>query len=1067
MLQRRWWSAGLLLLTAASLGRGAERRPEWDDPAVIRVNAEKARATFTAYPSAPLAREGTASPWVVSLDGEWRFHWSPSPAQTPVGFEGTDYDASAWARIRVPSNWQMEGFGMPIYTNIRYPFDVDLQAPRVPREKNPVGSYRTSFELPSVWSGRRVHLSFGGVDSAFFVWVNGRKVGYSEDSRLPAEFDVTSFVKPGANVLAVEVYRWSDGSFLEDQDMFRLSGIFRDVSLWSSGEPHVRDLAVHADLDGAYQDGVLKVKALVNNATAAGASGTLTLELSDADGTRVAAVQKRPFAVRARAESAVELSIPVTRPHQWTAETPYLYGVLLTLEDPTGRVLEAIPSHVGFRKVEIRDGRLLVNGRAILIKGVDRHEHDPDAGHHVSRELMVRDLELMKQHNVNAVRTSHYPNDPAWLDLCDRYGIYLIDEANIETHGFGADPRNRIAHDPAWQPAILDRIERMIERDKNHPSVIIWSMGNEAGDGPNFAAAYKRIKELDPSRPVHYEGATAHGGGTSADINSFMYPSPRSVVEHATERPSMPLLLCEYSHAMGNSSGGLKEYWDVFYSGTNAQGAFVWDWVDQGIRQPVPSEYQASSDRKTFFAYGGWWENRVGVFNDGNFCMNGLVSADRKPHPGLEAIKYVYRYLHASPVDLAAGRIKVKSWYDFLNPKDLVEGRWRVTADGKPVATGTLPELDLAPREEKELTLALPKLDASGTREYLLDISVVLKKDMSWAPRGHEVAWEQWPLPRATSTAQPAAPGTGALRVVDDGGRVYVSGESFAAVFDRFRGALSSYSYKDTRLLDRGPIPDFWRAATDNDLGGGKALFSLGGGTGPLANLGVWREAGPSWHVKSVKVDTKSDTTVTVTVDAELPLVGAGYALSYEVHGDGSIVIEGSYRPGTDKRAMMPRFGMELVASPGLEKMTWYGRGPASTYVDRQFERVSVYSSTVAEEWVDYSRPQENGNKTDVRWVALTNDSGIGLLAEGMPLLSVAAHHVRKDDIEGASYSFELPRRPETYLNLDLAQMGVGGIDSWSPNAYPMEPYRIPSDRPYSYKYRLRPLASGPPVSAP
>ena len=386
----------------------------------------------------------------------------------------------------------------------------------------------------------------------------------------------------------------------------------------------------------------------------------------------------------------------MSAPRQWTAETPNLYSLLLTLEDAGGQVVEVIPSHVGFRKVEIRDGRLLVNGRAILIKGVNRHEHDPDAGHHVSRELMIRDIELMKQHNVNAVRTSHYPNDPEWYDLCDRYGLYLIDEANLESPRLRPDPRNRLAHDPVWQPAIA-RSHGAHDRAGQEPSVDHHLVdGQRGGRRPQLRAAYKLIKARDASRPVHYEGTTSHGG-TNADVNSFMYPSPKTVVEHAKERPAMPLILCEYSHAMGNSSGGLKEYWDVFYSGTNAQGAFVWDWVDQGIRQPVPPEYQASSGSRTFLAYGGWWENRIGVHNDNNFCMNGLVSADRKPHPGLEAIKYVYRYVHATPVDLAAGKIKVKNWFDFVNPKDLVEGVWEVTGDGKRVASGKLAELDIAP----------------------------------------------------------------------------------------------------------------------------------------------------------------------------------------------------------------------------------------------------------------------------------------------------------------------------------------------------------------------------------
>jgi beta-galactosidase len=1065
----RLFAGGLLFITMAAFGSAQDNggsRPEWDDPSVIRVNALKSHATLTVYPNAELAKGGdpSASPWFLSLDGDWKFRWSPGPEQRPRGFERPDFDDSGWSPIRVPSNWQIQGFDIPIYTNIRYPFDLDLKAPRIPHENNPVGSYRMSFQVPAGWENRRVYLQFGGVDSAFYVWLNGRKVGYSEDSRLPAEFEVTSFLKSGANVLAVEVYRWSDGSLLEDQDMFRLSGIFRHVSLWSSGSLHVRDFEARADLDSAYRDGVLSVKAQVSSALRGSASGTLKLELTDPSGRPAIPAQRTSFKAASGSEVAVDLSVRIKSPLPWNAETPNLYSLLLTVEDAGGRVVEVIPSHVGFRRVEVRDGRLLVNGRAVLIKGVNRHEHDPDGGHLMNRALMIRDIEIMKQHNVNAVRTSHYPNDPEWYDLCDRYGLYVFDEANIETHGFGANPKNLIANDPAYQPAILDRIERMIERDKNHPSIIVWSMGNEAGDGPNFAAAYRKVKEWDPSRPVHYEGTSSHEGQPNADINSFMYPTPAAIVTHAAERPTMPLILCEYSHAMGNSSGGLKEYWDIFYSGSNAQGAFVWDWVDQGIRQPVPPDFLASSRAKTFLAYGGWWENRVGVHNDNNFCMNGLVSADRKPHPGLEAIKYVYRYLHAAPVDLSAGKIKVKNWFDFLNPRDLVEGRWEVIADGKTVASGPLPELDIAPRMEKEIVLTLPRLEARSAKEYFLNLSFVLKKDSSWAQRGHEVAWEQWPLSSLTDPPSKPAPGPAPLRMIERDERVYFSGAEFGAVFDRFAGALTSYSYRNVRLLERGPRPDFWRASTDNDIGAGKAIRSRPGSPPErLADIQLWREAGSAWRITSVKVERKDESTARVTVDAELPLAGATYTLAHEIRGDGEIVVEASYRPGPDPTLpMMPRFGTELVVSPGLENISWYGRGPAETYVDRQFERVGIYSSTISNDWVDYSRPQENGNKVDVRWVTLTNDSGLGLRAEGMPLLSVSARHVTKTDIERASYSFELPRRPETYLNLDLKQMGIGGIDSWSRNAYPMEAYRLPSNQPYSYRYRLRPVTGGP-----
>jgi beta-galactosidase len=1039
--------------------QAAAGREEWDDPAVLHVNTERPHATMVTYPSAELARQGdrSASPSIQSLNGSWKFRYSPNPAARPVGFERPGFDDKAWSPITVPGNWEMQGFGIPIYSNLTYPFSFDRDNPRVPRDDNPVGSYRTSFTVPAGWAGRRVYLHFAGVDSAFYLWINGTRVGYSEDSRTPAEFDVTKYLADGANTLAVEVYRWSDGSFLEDQDMFRMSGIFRDVYLWSRPASHIRDFQLRADLDGAYRDGTLQATVAVRNADKAGSSVRAKLELFDAAGKPVGAPVAKKVSVAGGAESTAVLAMSVRAPLKWTADIPNLYTALLTLEDGAGKVLEVVPAHVGFRKVEIKNARVLINGQVVIFRGVNRHEHSPETGHYVPRALMIRDIEIMKQHNVNAVRTSHYPNDPEWYELCDTYGLYVIDEANIESHGYGDDVKNRLANDPAWKAAHLDRIERMVERDKNHPSVVIWSMGNEAGDGPNFTAGYQWLKARDASRPVHYCGSTARGGSNS-DINSFMYSSPTAVVERAVKRPTLPLILCEYTHAMGNSNGGLKEYWDVFYSGTNAQGAFVWDWVDQGILVPVPAAYRPTGKAgAAFFAYGGYWEDRLGIHNDNNFCQNGLIGASRTPHPGLLAIKYVYRNVHVTPVDLAPGTFKAKSWFDAANVKDVVEGTWEVTKDGVKIASGRVPELDLAPRQEKEFAIALPAITPEPGAEYWLNLSFGLAADTAWAKKGHEVAWEQWKLPIAAPAAPAPAASTLPLRIVNSSPYVRMSGRDFALVFDRLNGYLMSYSYKNAPLLDRGPMPDFWRAMTDNDLGAWKAVGNSAR-KDPTRDILVWREAGASWKVTDVQVTRVNQSTATIVVEAVLPLVDAKYTATYTVREDGEITVKADYLPGSKPVAMMPRFGMELVVSAGYERMKWYGRGPAETYIDRAFERVGVYASTVSGEWVEYSRPQENGNKVDVRWVELTNDKGVGLRAEGMPLLSVEARHASRRDVEQAAYTWQITPRPEVYLNLDFKQMGAGGIDSWSAQAYPMEPYRIPGNQPYSYSFKLRPV---------
>jgi len=1042
-------------------------RPEWDNPAVVQLNRERPHATMMIYPTAELARRGerSRSPWFQSLNGRWRFHWAARPADRPAEFFRADFDDSRWDWIPVPSNWQLHGYDIPIYTNILYPFPVDVSGPPVvPKDRNPVGSYRRSFTLPRAWKGRRVLLHFEGVDSAFYVWVNGRKVGYSEDSRTPAEFDITRFLRPGANLLAVEVYRFPDGAYLEDQDMWRLSGIYRDVYLWSPPDRHVRDVEIRTELDEDCRDAVLRVKADVLQYEGAPGRASLALELADAAGRAVFAPQTRVLELRAGAETSVEFAVPVSGPRLWSAETPYLYSLLLTLKDVAGRTLEVIPFPVGFRQVRIRDGRLLVNGRAILLKGVNRHEHSPETGHYVAPELMLRDVLLMKRHNINAVRTSHYPNAPAWYDLADRYGLYLMDEANIEAHGYGNTPRNRLSNDPQWRAAYLDRVERMVERDKNHPSVILWSLGNESGDGPNVAAAYQWVKRRDPTRPFHYEGSTANGG-SNADINSFMYPPPAAVLERARRRPDMPLILCEYSHAMGNSNGGLKEYWDIFYAGANAQGAFVWDWVDQGLRQPAPAEHRAASGRETFLAYGGWWEDKAGLHNDNNFCMNGLVAADRTVRPGLSALKYVYRYLHAGPLDPATGKIQVTNWFDFLNARQIAEGLWSIQADGRPIASGRFPELDIPPRQARQYVLPLPALRPEPGREYWLDVSFLTRSDLPWAPKGHELAWDQFRLPLG-APPRPFDPSAAPpLDMDEQGDEVRFSGPDFQILFDRHAGAFTGLTYRGVRLIERGPMPDFWRAMTDNDRGAWKAV-GRAWVKDPARNLLLWREAGSGWQARQVEVRRLDERRALVQAEGFLPAVRASYNLTYTIYGSGDIIIEADYRPGAGPLPMMPRFGMEWVVAPGLEKIAWYGRGPAATYADRNFERIGVYSSTVDAEWVEYSRPQENGNKNEVRWVALTNDQGVGLLAVGMPELSVSAVHYPKAEIEQADYSFKLRRRPEIYLNLDYKQMGVGGIDSWSLNAWPMPAYRLPGDRPYCYRYRLAPLAGDPALKA-
>lgn len=1049
-----------LLLLSLAVPCLLAQRPEWDDPAIVHVGTERPHATMMTYPSAELAIAGdrNASPWFQLLNGNWKFHGSLRPAERPMDFYRTDYSDANWGTMPVPASWQMHGFDIPIYTNIIYPWPQDAKgAPTPPYDFNPVGSYRLQFTVPQAWAGRRVVIHFDGVDSAFYAWLNGHKLGYHEDSRTPAEFDLTPYLQPaGSNLLAVEVYRFGDGAFLEDQDMWRMSGIFRDVYLWSTAPQHVRDFEVHTDLDAQYRDSQFAVKASIANAAAA-RRVVVTARLLDAEGAAIGQPITKTVELPASGEVQADLAADIKNPHKWTAETPYLYKLLLTLEDTSGNTIEVIPTNIGFRKVEIKGGRFLVNGKPVLIKGVNRHEHDENTAKYVPLETMVRDIRLMKQFNINAVRTSHYPNDPAWYDLTDRYGLYVLDEANLECHHYGTNPQNRLTNDPAWEAAYLDRQQSMVERDKNHPSVVIWSLGNESGDGPNAAAVYQWTRHRDPSRPFHYEGTTSHGG-SNADINSFMYPTPNDVKKHAAERPDMPLILCEYEHAMGNSSGGLKEYWDIFYSGTNAQGAFVWDWVDQGIRLQVPAEYRANTSKPDFLAYGGWWEDKNAIRNDNDFNNNGLIAADRTPHPGLWALKYVYRNLHVTAVDLQSGKVRVKNWFFFTNAQDVAEGLWEVKAGTRTIAGGRFQNLDIAPGGEKDYQLALPQIQPEAGVEYFLNVSFVQKQDTLWAARGHEIAWDQFLLPASAPASSFAAARAPKLQTAETAGSITLTGPEFSLRFDRKSGLIESYQFRGVNLLERGPRPDFWRAPTNNDRGAWKVFHDRAAKDKSL-DITVWKDAGPLWQVRDVRVEKLNDMSARVTVSAAVNTTAA-YSIAYTIYGSGDVIVECSYKPGGENLAMMPRFGTELLAAPGLENLTWYGRGPKETMQDRNFERVGVYRTSVDEDWVEYMRPQENGNKVDVRWIALTNAQGVGLMAVGAEPLSAEARHYSKEEIERSAYTFQMVRQPEIYLNIDMKQMGAGGIDSWSPKAYPMEPYRIPSGVERKYRYRLTPIDS-------
>ena len=1047
-------------------------RPEWQDETRLHEGTVAPFATMTVFADEASARtfRPDRTPFVQSLNGNWKFHWAPTPAGRTAGFWAPTFNDSAWKTIPVPSNVEVQGYGVPIYTNITYPWK-SATPPVVGDAYNAVSSYRRTFRVPAAWSGRETYLTFDGVNSFFTLWLNGRKLGFSKDSRTPATFRLTPHLKSGDNLLAVEVLRWCDGSYLEDQDFWRLSGIFRDVTLWSAPLVHLRDFRVRTVLDAAYRDADLVVDAEFASAAPADREVAFEVALLSPDGTAVFRAPAGRTSIIPGTPATLTFTRKIAAPNKWSAESPQLYTLLLTVRDAaTNTVLETIPWRVGFRSVEIKSGQLLVNGRPTLFRGVNRHEWDPDLGQVVTRERMLQDIRLMKQHNINAVRTCHYPNVPAWYALCDEFGLYLIDEANIESHGMGYGEKT-LARVASWQPAHLDRTVRMFERDKNHASVIEWSLGNEAGWGDNFRATAAWLKAHDSTRPVHYERDET---GESVDIISPMYARPAAALAYAAGTHDKPYIQCEYAHAMGNSTGDLWAYWRPIYDGAKyLQGGYIWDWVDQGLRTPVPASRKIEPldnprsipvDPKlgTFFAYGGTF-GPPDIASDGNFCANGLVNADRTPHPGLAEVKKVYQPIQMRAGDLTRAEVEFQNWSDFLPAEAWLAATWRVTADGRVLQQGRVENLTLAPREKKKIALPVTALTPAPGTEYFLELSFVLKQATPWAPLGHEVAWEQFKLPwiAPAAPAAPATPaGTAALHVTDTADRIAVRGTGFAAAFDRATGLLVSLTTADTELLELPLGPHFWRAPTDNDRGN-----RLAGPAGPGDHfvLTAWRHAHASWRPASVTVSQPAPGRVVVTATGTIADFAAPYHLRWTVLGSGDVLVEASLSAGAKSLVELPRFGMQTTLRAGFDSLAWFGKGPQETYWDRQDARVGLYRGRVRDQYFDYIKPQETGNKEGVRWLALTDARGRGLLAVGSPLLGANALAYSTDDLFCAThnehhYRYLMPERPTVTLNLDLHQRGLGGDNSWG--EFPHAAFRLTQPS-FAYRYRLHVLTGG------
>jgi beta-galactosidase len=1020
---------------------------DWEDELVFAINKEPAHVTYTPYATTEQALRDISleSPYYLLLDGPWKFNWVKQPDERPANFFKTDFDDKQWSEIPVPSNMEMQGYGTPIYTNIRYPFRTDPPRVmgRVPndwtlsKEPNPVGSYRKHIEIPSDWNGKEIFLHFDGVISAMYVWVNGQKVGYSEGSMTGAEFNITKYSKPGRNLIAVEVYRWSDGSYLEDQDMFRLSGIHRSVYAYATPQVHLRDYFLQSEFSTDFTQAKFKLKANVKNfGTKKSAGGKLEVSLYDPEGkllnnSIVLSQVIDPMA--ANQEKVYNLEGLVTNPVRWSAETPNLYSVVLVMKDRKGNLQEVLTTKFGFRKIEIKDSQLYLNNEPILIKGVNRHEIHPEYGKAVPVETMIRDIVLMKQHNINAVRTSHYPNDPVWYKLCDQYGLYLIDEADIECHG-----KQEISGYSSWQAAFVDRMVRMVERDKNHPSVIIWSMGNEAGRGNNFIATREATLAIDQSRPIHYEGRN-----DVADIESVMYPSVNTLLNKGKQNSPKPYFMCEYAHAMGNAVGNLKEYWDVIESHQRLIGGCIWDWVDQGLNKKIPG----SVNGETFYAYGGDFDDKP---NDGNFCFNGLTTPDRTVTPKLEEVKKVYQYIKIKPEDVVNGKISVENKYDFLTLNEFALF-WSVAQGGNVIESGVHPLLDIKPNQTAVITIAFGKPEVVAGAEYWLNVEFRLRKDTPWAKQDHIVAREQLQIPVDVPLPAPLdVKGLPNITVVESVKRVDVKGKTFNVSFDTSSGTLSLLEYDNQKIISsvgHGPIFNVYRARHDNDRTRSGVLIE-------------WAKAGYDslkYTLKKFQVNSITDKAVHITTQVEAS-AKSGFKVSsvikYAIYGNGFIHVEATFNPDSVELTL-PRLGLLMTLAEGFENVEWYGRGPHENYSDRKESApMGQYQKTLNEMEESYHRPQSMGNREDVRWLKLTdqNNKGIMIVAEGR--LSFTALHYTEPEIGYAKHPYELKKHKETFLSLDYAQWGIGNA---SCGPLPLPQYYIPF-KPASLSFYIQPF---------
>ena len=1020
------------LAAATALTAGAQN-DEWQDAGVNAVNRMPMHGSWFAYESPEAAQAGdkTLSERFVTLNGNWKFNWVCDADQRPTDFFRVGFNDEGWGDMPVPGLWELNGYGDPVYLNVGYAWRgwFKNDPPHVPVEQNHVGSYRRTVDIPAAWAGRQIVAHFGSVTSNIYLWVNGRYVGYSEDSKLEAEFDLTPYVKPGRNLIAFQVFRWCDGTYLEDQDFFRLSGVGRDCYLYARDKRQITDIQVNAAPSADYTSGTAAVKAFFPK-QARGCS--VELALTDAEGRSVASQQLRVTKDEERC------TLDAGKVTLWSAETPALYGLTATLRSPAGEVIEVIPLRIGFRDVKIEGGQLLVNGRPVLIKGANRHEMDPDYGYYVSEGRMLEDIRIMKENNINAVRTCHYPDDARWYSLCDQYGLYVVAEANIESHGMGYGEKT-LAKNPLYAKAHLERNERNVQRSINHPSVIIWSLGNEAGDGPNFDACYDWIKAYDPSRPIHHERAVYSPGSRNTDIICPMYWGYERCEKYLAENPAKPLIQCEYAHAMGNSMGGFREYWELIRREPKYQGGFIWDFVDQSLRKK-------GRNGVTVYGYGGDWNPYDP--SDQNFCDNGLIGPDRIPNPHMEEVRYYYQSVWNSWAGDAGNTVEVlnENFFRGLENYDL---HWEVLCDGTPLRRGVVDGLKAAPQQRVHIALPYDPATLPAAGELLLDVAYKLKTAEGILPAGHTAARAQLPIREYVFTApaaKSAAEGESLFVADNHKDFLIVAGNGLRLDFSRKTGFITRYEVRGLDFLADGSTlrPNFWRAPTDNDFGAGLQH-----------KMAVWKQ--PEMKLKTL-THAEADGIVTVKAGYEMPGVQAALEIEYAVDNTGAVTIAQSLHatPGAQVPDMF-RFGMRFEMPEAFDRLQYYGRGPGENYADRKSSAfVGLYRQNVDEQFHPYIRPQETGTKSDLRWWHLADIGGRGLtVTSDAPFSASALHYPQESLDEGPAkrqgHSPEVEKQKNVSVCLDKVQYGLACVNSWG--ALPLPEYRIPYA---DYTFRLK-----------